>query len=86
MPETQPTTDEARRLLLAARDERIFMAESGRWKIHGDKPPDRRERERLKDRGLLDWKFPARRDGSERLRLVLTERGRIELERIAHAE
>jgi hypothetical protein len=62
-------THEQLRILVAAAEGRLrFVSASYRYKIDGEDPPDRRERERLQKRGLLSRRSPGR--------AVLTERGR----------
>ncbi len=65
----KPLTDEQRRILVAAHERRLWRSDTGRWLIAGEHRPDRRERERLWRRELLDWAW---NDG---MYLVPTESG-----------
>ena len=66
-------SEEQLRILVAAADRRLsFFMPEYRYKIKGEDPPDRRERERLQKRGLLSR--PS--SGGQ----ILTERGRLALE------
>lgn len=47
-------TEEQRRILIAASEGRLsYSARRNRYGIDGERPPDRREREKLQKRGLL---------------------------------
>jgi hypothetical protein len=47
-------SDEQARILRAVRDGRMRRGDKYRWMIDGDTPPDRRERERLHSRLMID--------------------------------
>jgi hypothetical protein len=47
-------TDEQQRILRAAAQRRLRVNEHGRWLIDGEARPDRRSREKLRQRGLID--------------------------------
>lgn len=64
-------TNEQARILLAVRDGRLTVNGAGRYVIDGQARPNRKERERLTKRGMIDYRFEQGR-GS---RWVITPRG-----------
>ncbi len=75
-------TDEHYRILRAAADRRLRTNRAARWTIAGEARPDRKSRERLKARGLID--YPQIEPAAPKMaglawdfgRLVLTDKGR----------
>ena len=56
MTAPKPLTVEELRILRAAAEGRLTCGHSsGRWQIAGEPRPDRKSRERLKKRGLIDY-------------------------------
>jgi hypothetical protein len=80
---TKPLTDEQRRILTAASQGRLVSLVSGRWAIYGEARPDRRSRERLKSRGLID--YPVRGGRPVFDVLIATDLGRDQLAAVSVA-
>lgn len=69
-------TAEHRRILQAAADGTLRTNENQRWTITGQQRPDRKSREQLKSRGLIDYGTHASSGRIDYRRLVATPKGR----------
>ena len=71
----KPVSDEQLRILRAAHEGRLVSNEHGRWVITGEaQRPERRERQRLHGRGMIDYARTAS-DREDYNQLVATARG-----------
>jgi len=58
-PSRVPLDREGARIIIAIQDGRWDINSSGRYIIDGEERPDRKTRERLQKRGLIDWHYTA---------------------------
>lgn len=70
---SKPLTDEMLRIMRAIDREAMHANSSGRYVIAGEPRPDRRSRELLMKRGLIEWRWKGE------TRWYLTDKGRAAL-------